>query len=232
MKIFSIIKYVFTASGVAMLLGAVMAYNSSTAFLENAVSVEGTVIDLDSQRSQDSITFKPVVQFVTEDGQTVEFTSSAGTNPPSYSVGEKVEVLYAPEDPQGAKLSGFFELWGSVLILATMGGPMLFVGGVIFLIGKLKRRKKDYLQRDGVVVDAKFQSVRLNHSLTVNGENPFIVVCHWLNPATNCIHVFESENIWFDPSDYINTELLKVFMHKRNPKKYYVDISFIPQVAR
>lgn len=232
MKIFKVIKYVFTATGLCMLVGALIAYNSTVSFLDNAVTVEGTVIDLEQSRSDGSTTYKPVVEFVDKEGHRVEFISSVGSSPASYSIGEKVGVLYAPTNSQSARLNHFFEVWGLVVIFATMGVPFFCVGALTFLIGMFRNRKKIYLQRDGVLVNAKFQSVRLNHSLSVNGRHPYMIVCQWTNPANYCIHIFESENIWFDPSDFITTEEIKVFTDKRNAKKYYVDVSFLPKVAR
>jgi hypothetical protein len=224
-------KYIFTAVGLCTLFGALMDYNSTVSFLEDAVSVEGTVVALQESRSDGSATYKPVVAFVDGNGQTVEYISSVGSSPPSYDVGEIVEILYSPKNSQDAIINSFFELWGSVVIMTTMGVPFALVGAGIFLIGRLKSRKKDYLKRDGVVVDAQFQSVKLNHTLSVNGRNPYVIVCQWINPENYCVHIFESENLWFDPSHYINTEELKVFMDKKNHKKYYVDISFLPKVA-
>lgn len=45
------------------------------------------------------------------------------------------------------------------------------------------------------------------------------------------MHVFVSDCIWFDPTDHIDTDELTVLIDKDSPKKYYVDISFLPEVA-
>jgi len=42
---------------------------------------------------------------------------------PSHKAGENVDVLYDPDDPSDAKLSGFFDLWG-------LPGIFLFIGAV------------------------------------------------------------------------------------------------------
>lgn len=76
MKIISALKYIFSFIGIALLAGAMMLNNSTTTFLESAIAVPGSVVDLVSVRSENSITFKPVVEFATRDGQKVEFTSS------------------------------------------------------------------------------------------------------------------------------------------------------------
>lgn len=63
MKVMSILKYVFPTVGIALLIGAVMTYQSTNRFLDAAVSAEGTVIDLLENRSNDSLSYNPVVQF-------------------------------------------------------------------------------------------------------------------------------------------------------------------------
>jgi len=55
---------------------------------------EGTVTELIRVESSDSITYKPVIEFNNQNGSLIEFTSSSSSNPPSYSRGETVEVLY------------------------------------------------------------------------------------------------------------------------------------------
>jgi hypothetical protein len=232
MKIVSKIKYIFAAVGLSMLVGAVLDYYSTTSFLEDALSAEGTITDFEERHNDGSVTYSPVVQFVDDDGQLIEFISSVGRGRSVYSLGEKVEVVYSPSDSQVAFLDGFFSLWGGTLITAILGGSFSSVGGFIFLIGKLSNRKNGNLQRDGVPVNARFQGVRLNHMLSVNGRNPYLIDCHWTNPETHRVHVFESENIWFDPSSYINSEDIRVFMDKKNTRKYYVDTSFLPQLAK
>ena len=121
-----------------------------------------------------------------------------------------------------------------------MGGTLIALGlGSVFFIPSLgfiaygwrKAGKQDYLRQNGMAVEANFQSVECNHRVLVNGRHPFRVVCNWRNPATQQVHRLESERIWYDPSDYINVSKVRVFVDKQNPRKYYMDISFLPHLA-
>lgn len=87
------------------------------------------------------------------------------------------------------------------------------------------------MQRNGVAIEAKIQSVEVKTNISMNGQSPFVVVCQWLNPMTRQLHTFESENIWFDPTPYIEQDTVTVLVEKDNPEKYYVDISFLPKLA-
>ncbi|AUG07145.1 DUF3592 domain-containing protein [Pseudomonas sp. S09G 359] len=231
MKVLSFFKYVFSAVGIILLVGGFLAYKNTSDFLLDAISAQGTVTGLEQSRSSDSVSYYPIVSFIGINGQPVKFRSSVGSSRSSYAVGEKVEVLYSSSDPAGAKLKSFFALWGATLVMAIMGAVFLSIGGLIFLIGVLKGRKRAYLQRNGVAIEAKIQSVEVKTNISMNGQSPFVVVCQWLNPMTRQLHTFESENIWFDPTPYIEQDTVTVLVEKDNPEKYYVDISFLPKLA-
>jgi hypothetical protein len=70
----------------------------------------------------------------------------------------------------------------------------------------------------------------VDHAAIKTGQI-YRICAQWTNPVTSEIHIFNSENIWFDPADHINTDEVTVLIERDNPKKYYVDISFLPKVA-
>lgn len=233
LKIIVIIKYIFTLVGIGMIIGAFLIYKSSATFVGNAIETQGKVIELVRVRSSDnsSYYYKPVVTFKTSKGEAVEFTSSSGSNPASFSVGEEVPILYLPAKPQEAKIKGFFSLWGAAAIVGGIGSVFFLVGIIILLVAKLKNKKEKYLKQYGTPIETRFQSVQLNKSFEVNGRNPFQVLTQWQNPSTSEIHVFKSNNIWFDPTDHINDREITVYIEKNNPKKYFVDLSFLPKAT-
>ena len=235
MEALNIIKYIFTIIGLGMLVGTFFIYKSTADFLETAVTVKGTVVDLRQSRSvnssSNSVMYTPVVRFTDKQGKVIEFTSSTSSNPPSYSTGEIVEVLYAPEISENATIKGFFSLWLGSLILGGIGSVFAIVGLGFFVYDIQKKRKLDYLKLHGTKIDTEFQNVDINNSLEVNGRNPFIITTQWQDPATSKLHIFESDNIWFDPTSFIKSDTIKVLIDRKNLKKYSVDLSFLPEVA-
>ncbi|RZJ47761.1 MAG: DUF3592 domain-containing protein [Flavobacterium sp.] len=225
-----IIKYVFSIVGLALLIGAFFLYQNKKSFLEKAITVEGTVTELLPSRSDNSTTYKPVVTFTTKDDKKIEYTSSVSSNPPSYHVGEKVEIFYDPADPYDADINGFFSLWLAPLILGIMGSIFFLIGFSIILFGKMKQKKIEDLKFNGKRISTKFDHVQLNSNYKVNGRSPFLIYSQWLNTTTNELHLFKSEDIWFDPTDFIPSEEIKVLIDPANPKRYYMDISFLPKV--
>ena len=63
----------------------------------------------------------PMVDFTSADGKRREFQDSTGSNPPSYDVGDRVEVLYRADDPGNARINGFLSLWLLPLIFSGVG---------------------------------------------------------------------------------------------------------------
>src|SRR5688572_10745375 len=105
MKILKLLSAVFSTVGVGMLLGSFFIFSNTSSFIKRAVEAEGKVIGLERFRSSSSssTTYRPEVEFSTATGKRIQFTSSVGSSPPSYSVGEAVRVLYNPADPQSAR---------------------------------------------------------------------------------------------------------------------------------
>lgn len=232
MKTISIIKYAFTSIGLAMLLGSLYIYQNTQSFLATAHSTDGTVVNLVSSRSNNnSIGYAPVVSFYTPSGKEVVFTSSSSSNPASYRVNESVEVLYQPDNPSNAIIKGFFDLWGACLIVGILGGFFFAVGLGIVLVSRSNRKRINHLKANGTPIETTFQSVEINGSLVVNGNSPYQILTQWTNPENAKLHIFKSENIWFDPSKHIKEEKITVLIERNNPKRYYVDTSFLPDVA-
>ena len=226
---FKFVPYLLTLAGLIALLFAMNSYMWTSELLGNAITAKGEVVAL--ERPTGSEYFKPRIRFSDNHASAIEFTANVGSNPPAYSVGDQVEVIFSERGEHMPRINSFFSLWGSTLIMSAIGSVLLIpsVGFIVFR--RREARHNHYLRQHGLVVEADFQSVERNHRLTVNGRNPFVVVCNWRNPATSELHRLESENIWYDPSAYISATQVRVFIDQRNPRKYHMDLSFLPKLA-
>lgn len=225
MKVLNIIKYVFSLLGIGMLAGALFLYQDTRLFLTEAAKTEGTVVNFMQTYSNHGITYAPVVHFVNRNNETIVIVSSTATNPPAYAKGEKVEVLYFPAKPQEARINSFFTLWGGSVILGVMGAIFCLIGAGVTLVPMLKKRKGEYLKEQGRAIETDFKSVRVNNAVFVNGRNPYRVLTQWKDPSSSQVRLFESNDIWYDPSEHVKSQRIRVFLDKNNPKKYYVDLS-------
>lgn len=103
---------------------AVIAYRLET----TGVVAEGEVTRLEESSDSDGgcCTYSPVVEFEVN-GQTYTFESENASYPPAYEVGESVQVLYDPNDPNTAQINKYSERWLMPIILI----PSMLCGSVI-----------------------------------------------------------------------------------------------------
>ncbi len=155
MKVFFVLKYLFLAVGIALLIGAVFVYKSSSDFLLSAVATRGTIIGLMQHKHDDSVSYHPVVSFTTEGGRSVEFTSSQQGNASAYLIGSSVGVLYSPANADEARIKGFFAIWGLTLLLASLGALFVSVGTAAILTAVGDARKKPWPVQSSVLKPMK-----------------------------------------------------------------------------
>ncbi len=231
MKAVGVFKWVGLLFGGAMLIAALLLAQHTRSFVARARHAPGEVVELVPHQSSNSTTYAPAVRFIAADGRAIQFVSSISSSPPAYSVGERVDVLYLPGEPERAKIGAFFSLWGGAVILAGIGAVFFAIGLAVQLAARLARRKEQDLLLHGTPVMADFQSVDRNTQLEVNGRHPYRVTAQWRNPATGKVHVFQSRNLWYDPMPYLDRRQLTVYLDTANPKRYHMDMSFLPEQA-
>ncbi len=235
MKVLKIIGLALILGGLVMLLVSGITFFNARNFIRDSVVTTGTVVDLvleDSISDDSGPVYYPVVSFITDDGETVEFKASYGSNPPRHSRGEKIKVRYDPYDPYGARLDSFFALWGIPVIFGVIGFVIIDAGITVLVISALSSRKEKWLRESGKTIATELQAVEVNTSVRVNNRHPYQIVSQWLDPATNEVHVFKSKNIWFNPEEFIQSNEIRVLIDPNNPKKYLMDTSFLPESAK
>jgi len=233
MDALKLIGAIFTLASIALMGGGGYAYHQTKKFLENSVVATGIVVDLvpSSSSSGPNRTYAPVVQFKTHRGKTIMARGSIGSYPPSYKKGDEVRVRYDPKDPLDISIDTFFELWFLPMILLGMGSVFGMVGMPMVLGSVLSARKIEWLRENGQVIMTEYQSVVLNQSERRGSQHPYQIVSQWLDPTANKVYVFRSRNLYFNPEKYIQTAQIPVRIDPQNPKKYWMDTSFLPEEA-
>lgn len=228
MKIFKLVGGIFFIIGVAMLIGTGYFYSSQNDFIATAKSSQGEVIDLIRKESRDdgttSYTYAPAVRFADDRGERQEFVSNHSSNPPAYSKGENVEVLYAPDNPGDAIIDDFWGRWGIVAILGGTGLIFSLIGGGLLFWMIRKAQIKQWLRENGTPISVDFYSVERDTSITVNGRHPYRVYAQGKNPFNGKLEQFPSEAIWVDPTTELQGTKLKVFIDPNKPSRHSVDV--------
>lgn len=97
----------------------------------------GKVIAFGRISGQRGYLYCPQVEFVIPNGQTINFQSEVGSQPPAYNVGQTVQVVYQMANPNKAEIDSVMELWFTPGCMSLMGLLFLFVGFMLFGLGVL-----------------------------------------------------------------------------------------------
>lgn len=120
------------------LWGAYAAY-TSWQLDQNGETTTGIVVSLAESSSSEGgcCVYSPVIEF-SANGQTYTFEGDNASDPPAYQVGEQVNVIYDPADPDTAQINKWVERWlFPILIIPAMSFAALLVN--FFLIRALWR---------------------------------------------------------------------------------------------
>lgn len=101
------------------------------------VVTEGFVVKMDPSTSDGSTTYAPIVEFQVNE-KNYSFKGGISSNPPQYSVGDRVDVRYNPDNPDIAQIDKGFERWLTPIILI----PAMIIAAIIvnfFLIRAWRR---------------------------------------------------------------------------------------------
>jgi hypothetical protein len=123
----------------AFCLWGVYAGYTSWKLQTEGTTTTGTVVRLEESDSAEGgcCVYSPVVEFST-DGQTYSFEGDNASDPPAYEVGEVVNVIYDPSDPDTAQINKWTERWLFPIIII----PAMIITAVIlnfFMIRALVR---------------------------------------------------------------------------------------------
>lgn len=213
------VRRIFFGIGLFMLLLAIAIAFREYQFLHKAQKVEGVVEDLVGSKS-----FAPVFKFTPQGSPIpIKIKSHTSTNPPAYSVGEKVTVYYDPEDPMKAELDGTFSLWGGAIIVGILGLVFSAVGGGMIFFSHRRQKQIEALKSFGHKITAEYHGYEINRSIRVNGSHPYRLLAKWKNPATQQVHILKSDNLWGDIVISEDTKTMTVYMDPTDPNKYYMD---------
>lgn len=220
---------IFAVIGFLMLSAGGYFYLSGQAHEKNGIVATGQIIDLEISRSDNGATYCPVVRFT--DGQNdFVFSSSFCSSEYENSAGDAIDVIYQPGNPGSAVIHSFSGMYGGAIILLCMGGIFALAGAIPLVVMYLKGKSGRRLLQEGMPVKAKITEVVLNSMISINGRSPYRIVAQTHDTTNNTVSLYYSENLAFNPEPYIDQEFVTVFLDKKKPEKYYMDISFLPKV--
>jgi len=118
---------VFAVVGPFLVYRGIVWLRTDSRFQRTAQPAVGVVTQVRVDHSTDPSHYYPVVRFNLPDGRTVEATATKGAAPGRGSEGDRLNVLYDPQNPTDIRIAGFM---GS----GQMGGVVMIFLGVMFVL--------------------------------------------------------------------------------------------------
>ncbi|MCC7118282.1 MAG: DUF3592 domain-containing protein [Anaerolineales bacterium] len=122
--------------GLLFVIGAFL-FIRTRIFLGKAQETKGTVTQMVYRRSsKGGGGYSPVYEFRTIDGQTITGRDNLSTNPPMFQVGQTIDVLYDPANPNNARIKKWMSLYFTSVLLCGMGATFGCTG-LALLAGRI-----------------------------------------------------------------------------------------------
>ena len=101
-------------------------------FKKNAIKTMGTVIEVKTSTGRTtSITYSPVLEFATLDGEKHIYDVSR-FNYTKYKVGDKIEIAYSKNDPRKVNVNNFYNIFIPPIVVMSLGILSIIIALVIY----------------------------------------------------------------------------------------------------
>ncbi len=238
-KFFAILGGAFGFAGLVALIVGVWSGLWTVLFLGSAERVDGKVIEMTQRPGpsqgptgvRSSSTWYPTVTFRV-DGKAYTFRSSTSSSPPRYSVGDTVEVAYAPDNPGDARIASFESSYLAPLVFGGLG--LLFTPiGTIFLV-KARRAvtQHAWLRRHGQATWAEIAHVGPDFTISLNGRHPYVVHATWRDEQSGRTYTATSDHLRHDPGPrLLGRTHARVLFDPADPERNLLDLDADPTLS-
>ena len=121
--------------GSSILFFGILSTANTLLFLSRAVTTQGLVVDLVriATKNPNHPAYYPLVRFTTESGRTIEFRSQLTVEGHPQNIGDRVPVLYDPNNPEDAQINDPSNRWLQFSLFCLGGVGFLGFGLMGFL---------------------------------------------------------------------------------------------------
>ncbi|MBD5545644.1 MAG: hypothetical protein HDR01_15715 [Lachnospiraceae bacterium] len=210
---------IFAVIGIGLIVASICLFANGLLFRQSAVEITGTIEDITYYYDSDDEIHHQVFVTYAFEGKNYEGVRLNEYDGSMY-VGKEIPLLCDPENPRKIETtSGFY--WASITLF-VMGIVCAGIGIIPLVVLLKKSLQAKRLLAKGYVLYATVEKVTINTSLTVNGQNPYVIYCTWQNEYTGALYRFKSKNLWVEPAFDTGSEI-KVYVDENDYSKYYVD---------
>ncbi|MES2409427.1 MAG: DUF3592 domain-containing protein [Patescibacteria group bacterium] len=191
-------------------------------------SSQGTIVSISRERgtgkNRNVYSYFPVVEYSDKLGVVKTFKNSLASDPASYEIGQKINIL-VPNDDDSPEIDSFMDRWFGVIIVSIFD---LISLSIVFFCIYIVRRSNNFnklLRRNGEVVKAK---VILIDEGSTDTPPSWYIKAEWQNPRNNKVYTFESDDIAHNP-EHLMGKMIDVTILPKDPRIYEIDISKLLQ---
>ena len=112
-------------------------------FLSVATRTQATVVEMVDHHGDSGTSYAPVYVFRDVAGQEQKVSSRCSSYPPSYQVGDRINVLYVPGFSRDSQIESFFEMWGWKAIIGGIGLVHSLIGIVLLFVSRKRKDNAD-----------------------------------------------------------------------------------------
>lgn len=214
----------FLVVGLGLILSGFLVYRAGERFGAQAERADAEVISTTRRPFRDNhgtqqYTNDPVVRFRTATGVQITATVTRTSQVSTYSIGQRIRVLYDPAQPSAVEIAGDANAWMLPLILFAAGGAVLVAGGGLLRISLRDRSEQAGLSGRGQRVEAKVVSIRRTEM--AEGPPVWSVEAEWTDPSTGRVMVFRSKEVREDPAALHG--VVTIVFDPANPRQYHME---------
>lgn len=135
MNLNALFGFIPSCIGLFMIALGAFFYFRTKKFSEKAQEAKGTVTELAYDSDSEGSGYYTIFQFTTISGQVIEKSGNIRSSPPAHTVGEVIDVLYDPANPNDARIKKTSSLYFVPMLLGGMGIVFFCLGIFIFMLG-------------------------------------------------------------------------------------------------
>ena len=126
----------FFLSSLTLIYFAFKQYTNTKDLLLMGSQTTAKVIDLIESRSDEGYTYTPVFEYTEQGGQRKTYKSKISSSPPSYNIGDHVQIVYNKLDDE-VKIISFWGLYRWSIILMMIASPIFVLTSAYLLYTRI-----------------------------------------------------------------------------------------------
>lgn len=213
---------IFIIVGLSLLAGGLFTLVSGIRYQQKATPVQAIITYIESYRDSDGDVSHDVYVTYSYGGVTYEDVRLNEYSSSMYE-GKEITLYLDPSNPKRVKTSFGAYMVGGILMAM---GVFFSLFGIIPIAGaRRKRLLQAKFRETGRRISGVVDYIDYDTTYTVNGRNPFIVICSYTDDYSGVTYRFKSDRLWTNPYPVLQEQSpIYIYVMPDDYSKYYVDV--------